>query len=780
MNDFDCLHEGKSLCTISIKNIVAFSTRTELEDGNGKTYGSHVYVADLNTPWHSFKVTSCARSVTSLEWDLPGEKLLIGTDCGQLSIWSMKDHVLNSWAPLGSSNFPGETIVGAAFFHNGRKISIVGDKKDNILYSEKMTVVKFGPSVREFGGGGGEGCLGISSTGMVCALMLTSARVLTASDSLSTTRSIVRLSDISYGKNGEFVVAVCSGEVCRVHCYRVSVRRSNNSLSLTSQALPSFFLNAFKNNRHSNSGKVEGLKFILREDADSLVVAANTDQGGILELWQLSERPVQLHRIFHNSSDPLKTVVWQYECSHTSLSPITSITTCKLALTTTTPPPSYVLVASSDSNLQCLSRDSLKLISSCSLSSAWQEDTMKHQRLNTTITDMDMSWLGCALAMVDSHSQLYVYKLPPLLEPGVGMSINVASVLLEYCLVTGGDPWDVLVSLRPPLVEATADKIVDNFNRQPLHTQQYYYVGHLALRIALARVGGCQSKAQDLSSLLMLHSVSNAFTSLLRPSDMANTDKGPQDSLASALGDSVCEVDKVLIHLEAKEFTVEPSTVQSLQQLIQWTADLALNILARLPDQYKSAQFELVRDYKAVNILRQLLLIIRVWGLLKASCLPVFVRSAENIDVLPLLFKHLSRLVQMHEPDDSLIDDCLLLPSQVMIPQMNPTTSTTSVVSPLLNSQSFPIQMEFGIEPECLVYQAEGNQMEGCLSTDQSLDTIRHIYLGKQPSTVKQCSRCGGKAQVSSWARTAAIRAWDLRWARACRCSGLWSVHKYT
>jgi hypothetical protein len=30
---------------------------------------------------------------------------------------------------------------------------------------------------------------------------------------------------------------------------------------------------------------------------------------------------------------------------------------------------------------------------------------------------------------------------------------------------------------------------------------------------------------------------------------------------------------------------VEPSTLQSLQQLIQWVADLALNPLARLPEQ---------------------------------------------------------------------------------------------------------------------------------------------------------------------------------------------------
>lgn len=37
------------------------------------------------------------------------------------------------------------------------------------------------------------------------------------------------------------------------------------------------------------------------------------------------------------------------------------------------------------------------------------------------------------------------------------------------------------------------------------------------------------------------------------------------------------------MHIEAKEFTVEPSTVQSAQQLIQWAAEVALAAMARLP-----------------------------------------------------------------------------------------------------------------------------------------------------------------------------------------------------
>lgn len=98
-------------------------------------------------------------------------------------------------------------------------------------------------------------------------------------------------------------------------------------------------------------------------------------------------------------------------------------------------------------------------------------------------------------------------------------------------------------------------------------------------------LGNGQNKAADLSSLLMVHSVATAFKSLLRPSDLISHDKGPAESLGAVINDAITDVDKILLHLDPKEFTVEPSTLQSLQQLIQWVADLALNLLARLPEQ---------------------------------------------------------------------------------------------------------------------------------------------------------------------------------------------------
>lgn len=67
-------------------------------------------------------------------------------------------------------------------------------------------------------------------------------------------------------------------------------------------------------------------------------------------------------------------------------------------------------------------------------------------------------------------------------------------------------------------------------------------------------------------------------------------------------------------------------------------------------------QYELFRDPSALSTLRELLVVVRVWGLLRPHCLPVFTRSAENVDVLSLLYKLLTRLAHNGcEPDDALL-----------------------------------------------------------------------------------------------------------------------------
>lgn len=49
------------------------------------------------------------------------------------------------------------------------------------------------------------------------------------------------------------------------------------------------------------------------------------------------------------------------------------------------------------------------------------------------------------------------------------------------------------------------------------------------------------------------------------------------------------------------------------------------------------------------------------------------------------------------------------------------------------------------------------------------IDSIRNILLGKKPYSVRKCVRCGTYSSVNSVAKTAAMKAWEQRWANNCR-----------
>lgn len=54
---------------------------------------------------------------------------------------------------------------------------------------------------------------------------------------------------------------------------------------------------------------VTHLKFVVREDADSLVIAANGENGGFVEVWELREKSQPVHKLFQPKSlEPFKTV----------------------------------------------------------------------------------------------------------------------------------------------------------------------------------------------------------------------------------------------------------------------------------------------------------------------------------------------------------------------------------------------------------------------------------------------------------------------------------------
>ncbi|CAG9855995.1 unnamed protein product [Phyllotreta striolata] len=705
--------EKSVLCTISSSNVIAFSTESNIEDCNSLYWSSNVYVADLNSPWLIHKILSNSSPVTVLLWDYTGELLLVADESGHVRIYSAKEHILNDWSIVLQTTLQGEHILAATFFHSGKRIIFNTDKKDNSSYLEKFQHVKFACSVKQFGNKPAVGALLLTATGMLAVVLLpqptSQTPMIVATESLGPTRIFIKTADICYGKNGHFLLAVSSGDPSKpIQCYQVSVKKEDEKCFIKSQSLLSFFLNEASKETQSimeqlvkeRNCRVSHIKWITREDADSLVVAASSQKSSCLQVWELQEKSLPVHKSLGNSETPqfFNTVIWQYQCYFNYKNSVTALSTSKLSLVNNVSS-GFVVVTYADNSIHCLCKDTLKPIVNTALSVMpryLDEPNCKYQKVSTNISNIDLSWLGNVLICLDSDDSLHLFKLPPQIESSTPLSVPYCTTILEYCMMSGLDWLDLLLVLRPAMLDPICDRLTESFNRQPVYVQQFFHIQYLCIKISLYRLSfQGQGKANDLTQYLMLHSISTAFKSLLRPSEMNSHEKSPADSLASVIAEGQSDVDKALtlMHLEAKEFTVETTTLQSLQQLIQWIADLALNLLLKLPDSRPSSgkPYELLRDVKALNTLREMLVLIRIWGLLRPACLPVFIKSDTNLDVLALVFRLLSRLVQnVNEPDEALIDECCQLPSQVQIQLLQPCNNRIVLGSPQLSPTNTP------------------------------------------------------------------------------------------
>ncbi|GFW33126.1 mediator of RNA polymerase II transcription subunit 16 [Trichonephila clavipes] len=99
---------------------------------------------------------------------------------------------------------------------------------------------------------------------------------------------------------------------------------------------------------------------------------------------------------------------------------------------------------------------------------------------------------------------------------------------------------------------------------------------------------------------------------------------------------------------------------------------------------------------------------------------------------------------------------------------------SSGVASPALFMNSLPLQFEYHSQPEFLRYNSKVHTIEGTIPQNHKIDIVRHVSLGRNPSHVRQCTRCYSTSMVKAGARSAATRAWDQRWLRCCPCGGQW------
>lgn len=757
-------------CAWSCRNLIAFTMDLRSDD---QDLTRMIHILDTEHPWDLHSIPSDHReAITCLEWDQSGSRLLSADADGQIKCWSMADHLANSWESSVGSLVEGDPIVALSWLHNGVKLALHVEKSGASSFGEKFSRVKFSPSLTLFGGKPMEGWIAVTVSGLVTvSLLKPSGQVLTSTESLCRLRGRVALADIAFTGGGNIVVATADG----------------------SSASPVQF----------------HLKFLARDMSEQVLLCASSQTSSIVECWSLRKEGLPVNNIFQQISpvvgDKQPTILkWRILSATNDLDRVSAVALPKLPISLTNTdlkvasdtqfyPGLGLALAFHDGSVHIVHRLSLQTMAvfySSATPRPVDEPAIKRPRTAGPAVHfkaMQLSWTSLALVGIDNQGKLSVLRLSPSMGHPleVGLALRHLLFLLEYCMVTGYDWWDILLHVQPSMVQSLVEKLHEEYTRQTAALQQVLSTRILAMKASLCKLSPCTvTRVCDYHTKLFLIAISSTLKSLLRPHFLNTPDKSPGDRLTEICAKITdVDIDKVMINLKTEEFVLDMNTLQALQQLLQWVGDFVLYLLASLPNQGSLLRpgHSFLRDGTSLGMLRELMVVIRIWGLLKPSCLPVYTATSDTQDSMSLLFRLLTKLWiccrdegPASEPDEALVDECCLLPSQLLIPSLDWLPASDGLVSRLQPKQ--PLRLQFGRAPT-LPGSAATLQLDGLARApgQPKIDHLRRLHLGACPTEeCKACTRCGCVTMLKSPNRTTAVKQWEQRWIKNCLCGGLW------
>ena len=182
-----------------------------------------------------------------------------------------------------------------------------------------------------------------------------------------------------------------------------------------------------------------------------------------------------------------------------------------------------------------------------------------------------------------------------------------------------------------------------------------------------------------------------------------------------------------------RDIHLEPGSLRSLHQLSLWVSTLSLHLLAAVPEfkARKGPGFSLLHDGESLQLLRYLLAMVRLWNLSKLN----IICMEKEMDLTARLFSMLTRLIKKME-DESLLDECLMLPHRVLIPPLDTVLAPRGVLACLHTVKTSPLSFTFSTEPDLNTSLTppfiEGLTYIDNPNSDFYYDSIQKLYLGKR------------------------------------------------
>uniref|UniRef100_A0A0D9RJH3 Mediator of RNA polymerase II transcription subunit 16 n=1 Tax=Chlorocebus sabaeus TaxID=60711 RepID=A0A0D9RJH3_CHLSB len=785
-------------CAWSCRNLIAFTMDLRSDD---QDLTRMIHILDTEHPWDLHSIPSEHReAITCLEWDQSGSRLLSADADGQIKCWSMADHLANSWESSVGSLVEGDPIVALSWLHNGVKLALHVEKSG----CHQHLCFQWAPPLTEDGRSHMQSWLTATSASWVQAVLL--LQLQTGSCSVTRLECSVFLVEIGFlhvGQGG--LELLTSGDppasASQSAGMTVSVTSSRH-VQCGHQMLPS----SPRQPLTARPGSLPGLLDLLlaiKSQSAMVLLCASSQTSSIVECWSLRKEGLPVNNIFQQISpvvgDKQPTILkWRILSATNDLDRVSAVALPKLPISLTNTdlkvasdtqfyPGLGLALAFHDGSVHIVHRLSLQTMAVFYSSAAPRpvdEPAIKRPRTAGPAVHfkaMQLSWTSLALVGIDNQGKLSVLRLSPSMGHPleVGLALRHLLFLLEYCMVTGYDWWDILLHVQPSMVQSLVEKLHEEYTRQTAALQQVLSTRILAMKASLCKLSPCTvTRVCDYHTKLFLIAISSTLKSLLRPHFLNTPDKSPGDRLTEICAKITdVDIDKVMINLKTEEFVLDMNTLQALQQLLQWVGDFVLYLLASLPNQGSLLRpgHSFLRDGTSLGMLRELMVVIRIWGLLKPSCLPVYTATSDTQDSMSLLFRLLTKLWiccrdegPASEPDEALVDECCLLPSQLLIPTLDWLPASDGLVSRLQPKQ--PLRLQFGRAPT-LPGSAATLQLDGLARApgQPKIDHLRRLHLGACPTEeCKACTRCGCVTMLKSPNRTTAVKQWEQRWIKNC------------
>lgn len=829
---------GKVVVAWSCRNLIAFSTgyrKLNASEGSNSSCTNEqnsrtqiingIHILDPDSPWDVCSFSSGHKElIQSLTWDGTASRLLSTDLVGVCKIWAMKDHMVNDWECVLTVDVgEGERLVALSWIDTGIKNLFVlcGDDPQHSVMPKKLSdrfkTNQSKPPLVEIGGmRAKDGWVAISETGLICVTTI-KPEVQITRKCLAQVRTRVAVADLAFTSKGKVIVVANDGELCSaVQFYRVSLSGGPDGCRILSDPLPCLFPHSHSEQDFSEY-RVNNVQFLSKNSGEAILVCTTGKAGSCIKRWEMKKGKIHLHERFqqemaaHLLSCLPNYSVYEWTIINTYKDHANIVSLCLPRLPTPkidfspisnilTYPASILLVQYDDDRLQLLT--SVGLLPSASFRTPVVDTDVGTPTKRARISGVSystgclgaISYSPCCCCMVGltMTGDLRMFKLHHLSDSvdhgGLRLKRSLKD-LLQYCLLTGWEWWDVLMAAhlgtQTDTLDAVLRMLTDDFSMQDIPQQQIHGSRLRAIKASLFRcMKDGAGQAVDCYVRQLLMAIAATIRSLLRSSLSAG------DQLAKMSTISDVEVDKVIQALDAKELTLESTTLLSLFPLIQWLTDLALFVVVAFTSHHNKETapgVSLIRDTSTLGTLREMLVLIRLWGQTTPGVLPSITPSADKNESLALLFKVftkiwlLSRQASSDESEDRLAAEAApLIPNSLFLPNMQIPNLNRGVSGKAVSGQIKPSLYQFGTQPVVHTARQIFHPFASAIfpmSADGShtMDVVRRIFLDKSPETkLKQCTRCNCVSMVDGISDHAAAKAWEQRWVRACVCGGSW------